>query len=327
MTREGLFVSISRDLSDVEGVSWASLHSPDAGLGASDIDIAASVPGGRLVELISGAGRASSYAVIASVNYDIGRGDTYWLWDLTDGAVLQVDVLCDPRGIGRLGFPTEPYLAAVSSGSEADARAWSFAYELSKRAGRAEWGRLARWPVALLSPETMAPPLECVLGPRTAGLVTAELASESPQLQALGARIRSSIRRGRYRRARGGVLGIGVQRLRRIVRRLVSPVGSWAHFHGPEAQGLAVMCHRELASAFPRAVTREVRRPLWSQPFEWVRILVMVRRPSLIVTWSRGPAPVGNRAVKVSAGPDCDWVERRAELARRWESRVRRALR
>lgn len=248
--------------------------------------------------------------------YDIGRGDAVWLWDTTDATTLQLDVLCDPKGTGRLGVPTTALLdAAGSTGTDG----WRCAYFVSKRLQKRQWSRLAT--LASRCSHDADEPLREVFGPQ-AGMVAGDLlrrGAGEAQWRSSATALRRG-RTGRRWRRNGGPVRLTVERLRRFVRRATTPVGFWAHLAGEGAQAAAEAVADTLGAALPR---QEVRRVSGPSVAATLQLRWTLLRPSLVVTYSSTGEPLGARPhARVATGSTQDPVAAvaTAMAARSWRT-------
>lgn len=310
------------------GCAWA-LAQGDEGLeaaasGQGDLDVVSALPAIEVVARVTERWRRDDALVVCLNSYDIGGSQTFWCVE-PDGGALEVDVLCDPRGLGRLGLPTEHLLTDLVHGrAPAISPGWQIAYQVSKRVWKQQWRRLAE-----LQPSGAGhlPQLEQVFGAaagrRAADLIAvgaspAEWAAVAPALQ-------RGRRAQRWARAHAGPLEPAVLHAQRVLDRLTRPVGFWAHIWGPDADVVAGAVSASLGAALVhRLVVPEPR------PQDWPSLASVVLRPGLAVTWSCSPPRPMTRPAMLVVGPEghaqaqqrvaAAMADRVARRVRTWEN-------
>lgn len=265
-------------LSELTSISirWALLHSPPDDLGSlSDCDIAADSSGPEIVLRLRGHWERTGLHPIVHSYYDVGRGDAVWIWSEPEQAMLHLDVLSDPTGLGRLGIRTDLVLATTSSTRElavAD-EAWRGVYRVSKdlARGRSHPGRLE----ALAGSAAAA----SVFGARPwpAWVMERGLTRENKMARAY---LRARIMIARLRR-NGPVRLMGAQvgrRLSRATRR----AGRWIHVSGPLAESASSLLEEVLGDSLPvhRVGAGAGRR------FLPIEAKVRTIRPQVFITWT-----------------------------------------
>lgn len=258
------------------GLSWAVWRSRDLGLEvASDLDVVASEPLAALLPRMRAPLTQLGYRLLQYTRYDLAGADAIWLLDPA-GAVLHLDVLADPAGIGRLALPTAPVLeSAVPSDAVPWVGArWEACYQVAKAIAKASPARLA----AIEGPP---PGLEDALRevlPSRASLVCGGLADRWDQRRwaTLMRALRGEQRSARLRH--GGAARVLSASLARYWRRVRRPVGVWVHFRQagePRLDFLAAI---------------EVRKHLWPEApggrwAEAISARIGILRPRVVVTW------------------------------------------
>lgn len=283
---------------------WAVLHGRDTlAAGAeptSDIDVAADITGPAvLAHAVGQLQRERIYPIVLN-QYDVGRSDAFWLFDVDDGTVLEWDVMSDPHGRGRLGIPTRLALARATpdrAGWPSVTAEWSAVYQVSKRLWKRQWHRLPDIDLSGCSVDRLRAVLRVVFGKHAGD--RARLLLETSADEARWRNAHRILGAGRtterwLRRPRNAVVLPG-SRMARVLDRLRARVGFWVHVSGGDAEAVARQVHVSIGTGLPRhvccpssAVTRSPRRMV-------LVIAPVVIRPGLATTW--GGRPLQGRSV------------------------------
>lgn len=301
---------------------WALAHGRqglDAVLsGNGDLDVVAGLPAAVLAHRLMRRWVTSDFFVVVLNQYDIGRGDAFWCVDRDGGGFLEVDVLCDPRGLGRLGVPTADVLASRSGGSiPAAAEEWRLAYQVSKRLWKRQWDRLPGLRSSRVQ-DTAHCALQQVFG-RSAGTLAAELLNQpsaAGDWQRAAPVLRRGRRRQRWGRASAGPAELALLQMNRLSGRVRHPVGFWVHVWGPGAQETARAVDASIGVALVRHVVLEGRRAR-----HWPQIAATLWRPGLAVTSSVSPPGHGLARPSLVLGP-ADHVRAQQRVADAMSARV-----
>jgi hypothetical protein len=196
---------------------------------------------------------SAQWRLCGSIHYDV----TGWCWILErDQRVLALDTLEDPRGIGRLGFPSLLALNGTETLAPSAARA---AYLTAKRLqknvrDKARWkhvGALAR-----RDPAAYRAALEPILGRRLAGRISRSVLGGAYPNGFLWSRARLQQRVRRFR-SPGRAIVLPTRRLGRVLERIVRPAGLHVLIVGPDGAGKTT-----LAASLPDACEGLFRRDL-----------------------------------------------------------------
>lgn len=233
-----------------------------AGLVTSDVDV---IIDRSPYDVIRAMTRADdSLRLISFCEYDVGAVSTFWV-ALPDLSVAQLDMMCDPHGVGKYGLLTDLSLATAVPGvvhHRLGAPA-ERAYLLSKRVHKGQLD--PREMVRQLSPEARS-----YLGQR--------------RLQELGAPDRMRAGLGRSRLGRG--------RLGRVLRRLREPVGCRVRFTGPDAARMSATSQERFDGYLPHVAVA-------GTPTDYLRRSASLAfRPSLLFSHA---APRGTAQITLSA--------------------------
>ncbi|MGH9890402.1 MAG: hypothetical protein ACREA0_00140 [bacterium] len=190
----------------------------------------------------------------------IRYGITGWYWVLEhEGRVMALDTLDDPRGIGRLGFPTELALGRPGGPPPAVRAAFLTTKRLSKgMREHARWDHIRG--LAQDDPETYLRVLQHMFGSGASqGLVGPVERGQPPETD-LWRRARRALW---IRRARNPsrALAIAIRSVARVAERVTRPNGLYVVVAGPDGAGKS-----SLAAALPEACTG----PFWKTArFHW----------------------------------------------------------
>ena len=292
------------------GCDFALLNGSESALldPSSDIDIvAATALPGILGALASELGRSGIYPVM-TVHYDVGRGDSVWLIGPRDD-FLQLDVLSDPTGIGRLAVATEEMLQSAMPGSDGVRRVpreSEVAYRIAKNLHRQRYDTLRELGGGDLDPSRLKQAIEGVYPGHFSTVETAMTGGDWRSARASLERAR------RLTRVRRGGWSLWALIIQRWARRAADPVGFWIHFTGPAgAQAVDLAWDR-----WGHGVAVRLKTQLFPlRPIDRLRIAVAIRRPCLAVTWGR-LSP--KNALVVDVGDECPpWGELRLEILQR----------
>lgn len=274
------------------GVPHAVLHGEDqvaAGSIMSDLDLVAADPPKELAARLRGVFDELGVGVIARFPYDVGA-ETFFLADAHGERSLQLDVMCDPRGLGRLGIRTEVALENVRAGcrwpvlSEID----SIVYLLRKRHMKRDRPRLIEQIACARS-----------IGARVVTSRAREVCSQpaSGDIEALliGGTATPAFH---YHRA-------SLPRASRLASRLLHPVGHWVHIQGQEADAAASAVAARLGCVLPSV--RLLPQPPRATRLPGLLATAIHRdrwRPHLLVSFGPAPARMADRTVDAGAGVD-----------------------
>jgi hypothetical protein len=164
-----------------------------------------------------------------------------WYWVLERaGEVVCLDIIDDPLGLGRDGFPTARFATGSEPTAPPEVQA---AYLTAKRVrkgllGEDEWSRIGK--LAGADPERYQAALEAVVGPRIAAMLAGPALEGRPPDPATRLKARRLQWLRRYRtpgRALGG-LAIGA---RRELERVLRPTGLLVLVVGPDGSGKSAL--------------------------------------------------------------------------------------
>jgi len=270
------------------GARWAVLHGEDAlarGHTDSDIDLVVDRnPLSLYAELVP---RLMSNGLhpIGVVVYDIGAAALFLLEADLRGRV-QLDLIHDPRGHGRLGLRTDPLLESAAEGakwprvSSTDSRL----YQAAKRVWKRDLESLSRL-AAEITPEDMS------LYRRRARTVFATPQRTACVIEALEHR-----RLPRFTQT----FEHRLLSLRRYAARLAKPAGHWIHVDDVN-DSVVTEIHKALQHALPYVDVGRLGADWRSRLAALVRIECKRRKPALLVstgrlTWPFRPDVVLSRA-------------------------------
>jgi thymidylate kinase len=240
---------------EASGTRVAFLHPADGFGPRHDVDIAVDQRIERVEPTIVRALEAVGFTHVTTMEYDVGGSESL-VFARTTGSGLQavaIDVVHDPRGIGKYGIPMAPVLesAIVRHGFRSPTRAWEAVYLLSKRVRKGGWEkRLHRLPGllggALGEFERAA---RIVMGPRWAARLVARLGDGSTVVRsaAEAAQIRRAITLRRFVRDPWNPF----RRCSRAVRRLRRPTGLYVTICGVDGSGKSTLAMSLLEEAGP----------------------------------------------------------------------------
>ncbi|MBI4261130.1 MAG: phosphotransferase [Actinobacteria bacterium] len=222
------------------------LHPVADGEGGGDVDLVA-----EGIDPLWPLRLARGWRVCQSLHHDIGS----WYWVLErSGGTLAVDVLDDPRGLGRYGYATAPMGSGDGAAAAPAARAGYLAIKRLRK-GRmdpSEWRRIGL--IASRDPGSFRETLRRAMGRRAAEPVASATLVGTPPSEALRRRaLRSILARrmtGPVRLARVAALEAA-----RLASRVVRPTGLEVLIVGPDGVGKSTVARR-----LPRATAGLFRR-------------------------------------------------------------------
>jgi hypothetical protein len=262
------------------GIKWAMWNEPPEHPN-SDFDVVSSMDLVGMLARMHDDLRTVGITPVFAVNYDIGRGDTVWLRAST-GAMVQLDVLSDVKGEGRLGIPTDEALVDIRfSASELPlvTPTWQLVYNLAKRVRKRQWSRLEHLTVNGLDSDALMSSMGIVFGSAAPAALELLSQGDSKEWQSHRGRLIRSLNRERRRRSPGGQLGLAAKRIRRGWDRLTLPVGVWIHLEYADSS------QADQLKTWLRRLHSRVTVKKWVFPWAARRTTL---RPGFIVTWSSG---------------------------------------
>jgi thymidylate kinase len=178
-----------------------------------------------------------------------------WYWVLERaGEVVCLDIIDDPQGLGRDGFPTARFATGQEPIAPPEVQA---AYLTAKRVrkgllGGDEWSRIGK--LASADPERYQAALEAVVGPRIAGLLAGPALEGRPPDPATRGQARRLQWLRRYRTPARALSGLAIG-ARRELERVRRPTGLLVLVVGPDGSGKSA-----LADALPEVLGGMFRR-------------------------------------------------------------------
>ena len=248
------------------GISFALLHGRERLLrgDVSDVDIVVGEDPRVVVRRTTASWRSRGMLPVVIWPYDIGGTATVFLTTPDASAGVQLDLLYDRDGVGRYAVKSPPLLTTADSSVDLPvvSDAASMVYQWHK-------GTVKRQAARLNALAELAKSIDRGLLLSTCKAISGSSDTARQMLEG-----RPVFRRRRL----DGHLG---KRGARVVRRLVEPVGFWAH-----APASAVGA--ELASRFSRFLVCATTQPtpsLLRQPVWWAATVMPVRlRPGIFVS-------------------------------------------
>jgi hypothetical protein len=277
------------------GVDHAILHGAERlgqPGGLSDVDIVVARPPGSVIAAAQPALRRKGLFPVVVWPYDIGGSSTVFLVDESAMTGVQLDMLHDPRGLGRYRIRSGAFVSELVPGEASPSLVEldRLVYLWVKRRSKAQDGRLEEVVDALGTFEPAA------VGEAARRLITRDEWIE----EMTGDRV--PLGGGRWRGASQRALLRG----RRLAGRLTAPVGFWAHLSGDAAEVAAAAAARfartlVAAEAMPAPAGRVA--PIW-----YCRRVVPIRlRPGLVVSYGRRPWAV-DPDIELGSGMTVDVV-------------------
>jgi hypothetical protein len=310
---------------DRSSVRWVALQDDPAAARVegvrTDLDIAATVTVSAVISAHYPALAKANLTALMLTEYDIGGAEAVWLHDIAGGGTLQLDILADRRGLGRLGLPIDSVLDAPVEGRPLHqiSREWALGYQVSKRLHKREWRRLATYRAAGMDADRVDVVFDEIFGfagPRIVALIRGHACpSDWRAIAALAAAGR--VQR-RMQRSSVGPLEIGWKSFRRIGHRLLHPVGFWVHFSGTEAGDVAKACAEDMSHSLSTVLVS-------NEPIRLLGLLgspARVRRPRLVVTFSDSPAALRRLRPNFLVDEARDWKSARPLLLDAMERHV-----
>jgi hypothetical protein len=178
-----------------------------------------------------------------------------WYWVLERaGEVVCLDIIDDPQGLGRDGFPTARFATGQEPTAPPEVQA---AYLTAKRVrkgllGEDEWSRIGK--LASADPERYQAALEAVVGPRIASLLAGPALEGRPPDPATRGQARRLQWLRRYRTPARAFSGLAIG-ARRELERVLRPTGLLVLVVGPDGSGKSA-----LADALPDRLGGMFRR-------------------------------------------------------------------
>ncbi len=246
---------------DAAGTRVVLLHPADGFGTQHDIDIAVDQPIERVEPTIVGALQEDGYEHITTLEYDVG-GSASLVFGQVVGAGFRsvaIDVVHDPRGIGRYGIPMAPVLrsSTLREGVPSPTPGWEAVYLLSKRIRKGGWERKLHSLPGLLDGafEDFERAARVVMGRSWASRLVARNADGATVVRsaAEAARIKRAITIRRLARDPWNP----VRRVARTARRLRRPTGLYVTICGVDGTGKSTLAGRlseELGPAFRRTL-------------------------------------------------------------------------
>jgi hypothetical protein len=253
------------------GVHFALLHELERLLRGdlSDVDAVVGEPALTAIRRTTPAWRSRGILPVLVWPYDIGGTATVFLATVDASEGAQLDLLFDPRGVGKYAVKSAALLATADRSGMLPtvSDAASLIYQWRKRTVKGQWERLPTLSERArhLDRRAVLTASETISGSSTLGR---ELLEARPQVR--GQRLRRHL-------ARRGL---------RIAQRLVSPVGFWAHAADADlGEELAGRFSRFLVRAATEATPSRFREPAW-----WaMRVMPTRLRPGVFVSTGRLP--------------------------------------
>jgi hypothetical protein len=237
--------------------------------------------------------------------YDIAGSSTVFLVDESARNGVQLDMLHDPRGVGRYRIRSGDLVSERSPGgaSQSLVDPDRLVYLWVKRRSKGEDGRLGEVVAALRA-----------LDPAAVGEAARRLLTRDDWI----AEITGDPAPPGTARWHGAPQR-GLLRARRVAGRVAAPIGFWAHLSGDYGEVAAAA-----AARFARVlvVAKAIPAPgEWSTPVWYCREVVPVRlRPGLVVSHGRRPSGMGGPDLELTAGMTVDAVV--AQLVRSMHGRL-----
>jgi hypothetical protein len=254
---------------DGSGVRFALLHNEDrlaAGETPTDVDVIVHRPVDQALRGAVAQLHRRGLRPILVWPYDVGSL-TVFLSDATANEGLQLDLLSDPAGHGKYGLRTAEVLRASVAGAR-----WpvldpldALVYQLRKRSIKGQGARVAELlENAPFTTRDIRDRGRHILSPHAAYQLAALLGGRGAVAPASAA--------------------AGLERMRRLVRRAVLPIGFWAHLPDPAARAVAA----RIAERLDRIVVRAdvVPGPSTAAAARWyLRRVAPVRwRPGIVIS-------------------------------------------
>lgn len=236
------------------GTRAALLHPTDGFGPRHDVDIAVDQRVENVRPTIVRALKTEGFTHVTTIEYDVG-GSASLVFARVDGSRLRaiaIDVVHDPRGIGRYGIPMAPLLesAVMRDGVRSATPAWEAVYLLAKRVRKGGWERLHELHDLLDERvNDFERAARIVLGPRWAARFITRLGEGSTIVRSAeeASRIRRAITRRRFMRDPWNPF----RRPARVARRLLRPTGVYVTICGVDGSGKSTLTTKLLEEAGP----------------------------------------------------------------------------
>jgi hypothetical protein len=290
------------------GVDHAVLHGAELldqpGL-LSDVDIVVARSPESVIAAARPALRRQGLFPVVLWPYDIGGSSTVFLVDESARSGVQLDMLHDPRGLGRYRIRSGDLVSERSPGEASPSLVDPdrLVYLWVKRRSKGQDGRLGEVVAALRA-----------LDPAAVGEAARRLLTRDDWIAEITGDPRPP-GTGRWH----GAPQRALLQARRVAGRLTAPIGFWAHLSG-DAGEVATSAAARFARVLVEA--KAIRAPAgWSAPVWYCREVVPIRlRPGLVVSYGRRPSGIGGPDLELGMGMTVDAVV--AQLVRSMHGRL-----
>ena len=231
-----------------------------AGLGGTDVDLAV-----QDLDPLWPLRVTEGWRLVQCLHYDV----TGWYWIIEKhGAVVALDTIDDPHGLGRYGFAAVPELFTDADLPPPDLRAAYLTIKRLRKGARSEedWGAIAT--LARADEDRYVTMLRSVVGRQNAAQLGAAILDGNPPPESLTSRARRAQTLRRFR-SPSRAIRIATRHLGRVVRRVTNPTGFVILLVGPDGTGKSTVAEalpEACAGMFRRVSSMHWRPGLFPQP-------------------------------------------------------------